>query len=31
VSVADGMQAEVRLCDRLFDYGHPDAGSKDFL
>ncbi|MFM8757606.1 MAG: glutamine--tRNA ligase/YqeY domain fusion protein [Limnohabitans sp.] len=31
VSVADGVQAEVRLYDRLFADAHPDAGGKDFL
>jgi len=31
VSVADGVQAEVRLYDRLFLEAHPDAGGKDFL
>ncbi|WP_019429310.1 glutamine--tRNA ligase/YqeY domain fusion protein [Limnohabitans sp. Rim47] len=31
VSVADGVQAEVRLYDRLFAEAHPDAGGKDFL
>jgi glutaminyl-tRNA synthetase len=29
--VADGVQAEVRLYDRLFAEAHPDAGGKDFL
>ena len=31
VSVADGVQAEVRLYDRLFSDPHPDAGGKDFI
>ncbi len=31
VSVADGVQAEVRLYDRLFAEPHPDAGGKDFF
>ncbi len=31
VSVADGVQAQVRLYDRLFADAHPDAGGKDFL
>jgi len=31
VAVADGVQAEVRLYDRLFADAHPDAGGKDFL
>jgi glutaminyl-tRNA synthetase len=31
VGVADGVQAEVRLYDRLFHESHPDAGGKDFL
>jgi len=31
VGVADGVQAEVRLYDRLFAEAHPDAGGKDFL
>ena len=31
VSVADGVQAEVRLYDRLFMDAQPDAGGKDFL
>ena len=31
VSVADGVQAEVRLYDRLFTDAQPDAGGKDFL
>ena len=31
VGVADGVQAEVRLYDRLFKDEHPDAGGKDFL
>ncbi|MEY4363311.1 MAG: Glutamine--tRNA ligase, partial [Pseudomonadota bacterium] len=31
VSVSDGVQAEVRLYDRLFSEAHPDAGGKDFL
>jgi glutaminyl-tRNA synthetase len=31
VAVADGVQAEVRLYDRLFAEAHPDAGGKDFL
>jgi glutaminyl-tRNA synthetase len=29
--VADGVQAEVRLYDRLFSDPQPDAGGKDFL
>src|SRR2546429_939657 len=29
--VADGVQAEVRLYDRLFTDPQPDAGGKDFL
>jgi glutaminyl-tRNA synthetase len=31
VGVTDGVQAEVRLYDRLFADAHPDAGGKDFL
>ena len=31
VGVADGVQAEVRLYERLFADAHPDAGGKDFL
>jgi glutaminyl-tRNA synthetase len=31
VAVADAVQAEVRLYDRLFTDEHPDAGGKDFL
>ncbi len=31
VGVADGVQAEVRLYDRLFLEAQPDAGGKDFL
>ncbi|MDO9146585.1 MAG: glutamine--tRNA ligase/YqeY domain fusion protein [Hydrogenophaga sp.] len=31
VSVADGVQAEVRLYDRLFSDPQPDAGGKDFI
>jgi len=31
VGVADGVQAEVRLYDRLFTDPQPDAGGKDFL
>ena len=31
VALADGVQAEVRLYDRLFSEAHPDAGGKDFL
>ena len=31
VSVADGVQAEVRLYDRLFSDPNPDAGGKDFI
>jgi glutaminyl-tRNA synthetase len=31
VGVSDGVQAEVRLYDRLFLHAHPDAGGKDFL
>jgi len=31
VGVADGVQAQVRLYDRLFADAHPDAGGKDFL
>jgi len=31
VAVADGVQAEVRLYDRLFSEAQPDAGGKDFL
>jgi glutaminyl-tRNA synthetase len=31
VGVSDGVQAEVRLYDRLFSEAHPDAGGKDFL
>ena len=31
VSQADGVQATVRLYDRLFLDEHPDAGGKDFL
>ena len=31
VGVNDGLQAEVRLYDRLFTDAQPDAGGKDFL
>ncbi len=31
VSVADAINAEIRLYDRLFTTEHPDAGGKDFL
>jgi len=31
VGVADGVQAEVRLYDRLFSEAQPDAGGKDFI
>ncbi len=31
VGVADGLQAEVRLYDRLFTDPQPDAGGKDYL
>ncbi len=31
VALADGVQAEVRLYDRLFVQAQPDAGGKDFL
>jgi glutaminyl-tRNA synthetase len=31
VSVASGVQAEVRLYDRLFSDPNPDAGGKDFI
>jgi glutaminyl-tRNA synthetase len=31
VGVADGVQAQVRLYERLFKDEHPDAGGKDFL
>ena len=31
VGVADGLQAEVRLYDRLFTDAQPDAGGKDYL
>jgi glutaminyl-tRNA synthetase len=31
VGAADGVQAEVRLYDRLFTDPQPDAGGKDFL
>lgn len=31
VGVADGVQAEVRMYDRLFSDAQPDAGGKDFL
>ena len=31
VGVNDGLQAEVRLYDRLFSDAQPDAGGKDFL
>ncbi|MBC7681966.1 MAG: glutamine--tRNA ligase/YqeY domain fusion protein [Ferruginibacter sp.] len=31
VSVADGLQAEVRMYDRLFSDAQPDAGGKDFI
>ena len=31
VGVADGVQAEVRMYDRLFLDAHPDAGGKDFI
>ena len=30
VAVADAVQAEVRLYDRLFKDEHPDAGGKDY-
>jgi len=30
VAVADALEAEVRLYDRLFTDAHPDAGGKDF-
>ena len=29
--MSDGLQAEVRLYDRLFTDAQPDAGGKDFL
>jgi glutaminyl-tRNA synthetase len=29
--VADGVRAEVRMYDRLFNDAHPDAGGKDFI
>ncbi len=31
VAVADALQAEVRLYDRLFKEAHPEAGGVDFL
>jgi glutaminyl-tRNA synthetase len=31
VAVAEALQAEVRLYDRLFKDEHPDAGGKDYL
>ncbi|RUP23883.1 MAG: glutamine--tRNA ligase, partial [Curvibacter sp.] len=31
VGAADGVQAEIRLYDRLFSEAQPDAGGKDFL
>ena len=31
VGIADGVQAEVRLYDRLFSDPQPDAGGKDFI
>ena len=31
VAVADGIEAEVRMYDRLFTEPQPDAGGKDFL
>ncbi len=31
VGAHDGVEAEVRLYDRLFTEAHPDAGGKDFL
>ncbi|MBL8370640.1 MAG: hypothetical protein JNK28_04545 [Burkholderiaceae bacterium] len=31
VGVADGVQSELRLVDRLFKDLHPDAGGKDFI
>jgi glutaminyl-tRNA synthetase len=31
VGAADGVQAEVRLYDRLFSDPNPDAGGKDFI
>jgi glutaminyl-tRNA synthetase len=31
VGASDGVQAEVRLYDRLFTDAQPDAGGKDFL
>ncbi len=31
VGVNDGVQAEIRLYDRLFSQAHPDAGGRDFL
>jgi glutaminyl-tRNA synthetase len=31
VAVVDGVEAQVRLYDRLFADAHPDAGGKDFL
>ncbi|WP_312784546.1 glutamine--tRNA ligase/YqeY domain fusion protein [Acidovorax temperans] len=31
VGVADGVNAEVRMYDRLFSDAHPDAGGKNFL
>ncbi len=31
IAVADAVQAEVRLYDRLFKDEHPDAGGKDYL
>jgi glutaminyl-tRNA synthetase len=31
VGVADGVQAEVRMYDRLFSDAQPDAGGKDFI
>jgi glutaminyl-tRNA synthetase len=31
VSVHDGVRAEVRLYDRLFDHPQPDAGGRDYM
>ena len=31
VGVADGVEAKIRLYERLFNDAHPDAGGKDFL
>ena len=31
VSASEGVQAEVRLYDRLFTEAHPDAGGRNFI